>query len=285
MLANKTMTAAAGAAIAVALAGFIWAGLLGDRPQPRPTEPNVAGRPGFPPNVPGTPKSAPNVIGTPKSVPTVRIDPLPSTDAPASFDGDVLHTYQPQPRPTAKVVGAPNSLPDAPGTPKSVPNVIGPPKSVRTIRIDPLPSAETPSSSAATTAKPACPSQDFAEFVDAFAESADVQKQRTRIPLVYGRMNAELLGTAREDEAFSRRRIKSFEKIPLLDPDDGGRIFFSKVKRTKNRLEMQIGATSDEPERATTAIVFLPDTGFRLIYRFIKTEDCFTLIGIDDPST
>jgi hypothetical protein len=234
--------------------------VIGDPPQPGPT--------------------APNVLGTPKSMPTVRIDPAPSTEAPPSFDSGRLDEYKPRFGPI--VIG------DTPQPRPTAPNAIGTPKSVPTVRIAPAPSTEVPpsfSESAAATARPACPSQDFAEFVDAFAESADLQKQRTRIPLVYGRLNAELLGTERENEAFTRRRIKSFEKIPLLDPDDGGRIFFSKVKRTKNRLEMRIGATSDEPERATTATVFLPDTGFGLIYRFIKTDDCFTLIGIDDRST
>jgi hypothetical protein len=186
------------------------------------------------------------------------------------------------PRFRSIVIGAP------PQPRLAAPNVIGTPKSVPTVQIAPTPSTEVPPSfveSADTIAKPACPTQNFAEFVEAFAESTDVQKQQTRVPLVYGRLNAELLGTERENEAFTRRRIKSFETIPLFDPDDGGRVFFSKVKRTKHGLEIGIGAILDEPERATTATVFLPDTGFRLIYRFIKTEDCFALIGIDDRST
>jgi hypothetical protein len=71
----------------------------------------------------------------------------------------------------------------------------------------------------------ACPAENFFAFIDAFAESATIQRRYTRAPLKYGQLDATLLGTSKEDEAFSTRTVNSFEAIPLFDRKEGGRIF------------------------------------------------------------
>ena len=136
----------------------------------------------------------------------------------------------------------------------------------------------------AATSKPACPAREFSSFVEAFAESATIQRQYTRLPLVYGHLDQNLVGTARENKAFSRRIINSFEAIPLFDPADGGRIFSSKMKIAKKEFEMEVKTPPEYPGNHTIATIFTPDAGFRLHYRFIKSGGCWTLIGIDDRS-
>jgi hypothetical protein len=137
----------------------------------------------------------------------------------------------------------------------------------------------------AATTSSACPARGFSEFVQAFAERVEIQRRYTRLPLLYGHLDVYSIGTTRENEAFSRRIIASFEAIPLVDPKDGGRLFPSKAKRTKNGFEVKIGPDDENPNVHTIATVFLPDTGFALVYRFIKSGTCWVLVGIDDRST
>src|SRR5262245_16501977 len=59
--------------------------------------------------------------------------------------------------------------------------------------------APTPRAASGMTREP-CPSQDFSAFLDAFGESVAVQRSYTHIPLVYGQLNAGLIGTPREKD-------------------------------------------------------------------------------------
>jgi len=47
----------------------------------------------------------------------------------------------------------------------------------------------------ATKANVACPSQDFSKFMQAFSDSADLQRRFTSLPLEYGRLDTGALGT------------------------------------------------------------------------------------------
>jgi hypothetical protein len=136
----------------------------------------------------------------------------------------------------------------------------------------------------ATTSE-TCPAQNFSSFVDAFAESAAIQRRYTRIPLEYGHLNTDLIGTLKEDKAFSTRTINSFEAVPSFDRKDGGRIFRSKKKRLERGLEIRIGPSDERETNSTIATIFLPDSGFHVEYRFVKTTNCWILVGIDDRST
>jgi hypothetical protein len=131
----------------------------------------------------------------------------------------------------------------------------------------------------------ACPAQSFSAFVDAFAESAALQRRFTRVPFEYGHLDQDLAVTGPQDQAFSTRTVNSFDAIPLFDWKDDGRIFPSKKKRLKWHLEIGIG-TDDEERHANhiIATVGIPDTGFRLQYRFVKTDNCWMLVVIDDRS-
>jgi len=136
----------------------------------------------------------------------------------------------------------------------------------------------------AATSKPACPARDFHSFVEAFAESAAVQRQYTRLPFVYGHLDVDLIGTD-DDKAFSRKLIRSFDAIQYRDPEDDNRIFPSNTKRKKKGFRIQIGRLAEYPGNKTIVLLFLPDTGFGLYFRFVRAEGCWSLIGIDDRST
>jgi hypothetical protein len=130
-----------------------------------------------------------------------------------------------------------------------------------------------------------CPARSFSAFIDAFAESAAIQGRYTRIPLAYGHLDATLLGTPKEDNAFSTRTINSFEAIPSFDRTDKGRIFPSKKKRVEEGVEITIGAEKEHSGTGMIAAIVLPDAGLRVEYRFVKTNNCWYLVEIDDWST
>jgi hypothetical protein len=132
-------------------------------------------------------------------------------------------------------------------------------------------------------ARPPCPSQDFAVFLDAFGESVEIQRGYTRIPLMYGQLNAALLGTPREAEAMNTRTINSFDTIPISDSKEGGRILRSKAKRRGLRVKVEPDR-EDAPNTKTVSVV-LPHTGFHLEYQFASTDTCWELVRIDDRST
>jgi hypothetical protein len=144
----------------------------------------------------------------------------------------------------------------------------------------------------ATKASDACPSQDFSKFMQAFSDSADMQRRFTSLPLEYGQVDMESLGT--DHEKYNLRMIETFETIPTLDRRDGGTIFPRKSRRTKGRLLMR--DVTGEPERPEfpkerrspedrVAILYIDSTGFQIYYRFAKSEGCWFLRAIHDKST
>lgn len=136
---------------------------------------------------------------------------------------------------------------------------------------------------ASVPARGPCPSQNFPAFLDAFGESATIQRNFTRLPLEYGQLNAGLIGTPREDAAFATRSINAFDAIPVYDRKDGGRVLRSKAKRRERGLKINV-EPDGEDKNTKIATVFIPGTGFRLQFHFVNTETCWELVRIDDRS-
>lgn len=137
----------------------------------------------------------------------------------------------------------------------------------------------------------ACPAQDFSKFLQVFSDSADVQRQFTRLPLEYGQVDVGSVGTPQE---YTLRMIGTFEKIPTFDRQNGGTIFPNKGKRTKERLFVrQVTGAREDPEFPEerrspddrVVRLFIPDTGFGIYFRFAKFEGCWFLRAIHDKST
>jgi hypothetical protein len=141
--------------------------------------------------------------------------------------------------------------------------------------------APTPRVAPAVTREP-CPSQDFPAFLDAFGESVETQRAYTRIPLVYGQLNAGLIGTPRADEAVKTRTINSFDAIPISDGKDGGRILRSKAKRRDRGLKIRVEPDREDSQNTKIVTVLLPHTGFHLEYQFANNDECWELVRIDD---
>jgi hypothetical protein len=129
-----------------------------------------------------------------------------------------------------------------------------------------------------------CPSRDFPAFLDAFGESIDVQREYTHIPLMYGQLNAKLIGTARENAAFTTQTINSFDTIPIADTKDGGRILRGKIKRRERGLKIKVEPEGESNEGIKIVTILLPGTGFHLEYHFASTDTCWELVRIDDRS-
>jgi hypothetical protein len=141
--------------------------------------------------------------------------------------------------------------------------------------------APTPQAASAVTRGP-CPSQDFPVFLDAFGESVEIQRSYTHIPLVYGQLNAGLIGTPRENEAVKTRTINSFDAIPIYDGKDGGRILRSKAKRRERNLKIRVEPDREGSQKTKIVTVLLPHTGFHLEYQFANNDACWELVRIDD---
>jgi len=135
-----------------------------------------------------------------------------------------------------------------------------------------------------SVARGPCPSEDFPTFLEAFGESVDVQRGYTHIPLVYGQLNAGLIGTPRENGALTTRTINSFDAIPIFDSKDGGRILRSKAKRRERGLKIRVEPDREDDKNTKTVTILLPHTGFHLEFQFLSTETCWELIRIDDRS-
>ena len=150
---------------------------------------------------------------------------------------------------------------------------------------------EMPQQMAETTkASVACPSQDFGKFMQAFSESADLQRRFTSLPLEYGQLDTSALGTPQE---YIPRMIETFEKIPTLDRQSGGTIFPGKNRRTRDHLLMkEVTGKPESPEYPNEhrspgdriIMVSIADTGFHIYYRFMKSEGCWFLHAIHDKS-
>jgi hypothetical protein len=138
-------------------------------------------------------------------------------------------------------------------------------------------------SSAAKANQPvACPSQDFSAFLRSFSESAKLQKAFTRLPLVYGQVDQELVGTGKPD--FSTRSIGRFQEVPLFDKADGGRILPSTAKLAKNGLKVEVVTEVRESPSEKIAKLYAPDAGFHIFFKFRKVATCWFLFEIDDKS-
>ena len=146
---------------------------------------------------------------------------------------------------------------------------------------------------AAEATKPsvACPSQDFGKFLQAFSESADVQRQFTSLPLERGLRHVDAVDTPKE---YTLRMIGTFEEIPTFDREDGRRIFPSKNRRTIGHLlikeetgKPEIPEYPEERRSPDDRVVrlYIEDTGFYVYYRFTKSEGCWFLRAIHDKST
>jgi hypothetical protein len=149
-----------------------------------------------------------------------------------------------------------------------------------------------------TASRPACPSTDFTTFFDGFAESAEIQKAFTQLPLTYG-----LLDLLEDPPKFSRRKIVSFEAIPSYDPEHFGTIFPTQAVRAKfrNFISMEIEAGGHRVAtwrrytpgdinvgtgvNSVSIILGVEDTGVSVGYRFHRLKNCWYLYAIDDNST
>jgi hypothetical protein len=138
--------------------------------------------------------------------------------------------------------------------------------------------------------RPACPSPDFSKFLHAFSSRADVQRQFTRLPLEYGQVNLDAIGTEGE---YRLRTIEKFEKIPSFDIRSGGTIIPNERRRMKEHERLVLETMLEDPEfpseRKTrddkVARLFIDDTGFHIYYRFQWTDGCWFLRAIHDKST
>ena len=119
-------------------------------------------------------------------------------------------------------------------------------------------------------------------FIKSFSDSAKLQKAFTRLPLVYGQVDQELVGTGKPE--FSTRSIKSFQEIPLFDKADGGRILPSSAKLAKNGLKVEVVSEAREKPSEKTAKLYAPDAGFHIFFKFRKVATCWFLFEIDDKS-
>ncbi len=150
---------------------------------------------------------------------------------------------------------------------------------------------DTQTSSVVSQAGPTCPSREFNVFLKAFSARSDVQRSFTRFPLEYGVLNVDALDT---DDEFKTKLIERFEDVPQLKD---GVIFPGEKEKKKGGFREKIitrgnfkPRPDDDPEdvindsESATVMLFLPDTGFRVYYRFRRDSRCWFLYGISDRS-
>jgi hypothetical protein len=139
----------------------------------------------------------------------------------------------------------------------------------------------------------ACPSPEFSKFLRAFSNSADVQRQFTKFPLDYGQLFDP--GAPDTKQEYKRQTIKSFEKIPTFDRQNGGIIIPSERQRAKapERLIVLAKGERERPEYPgerkspddMVAMLHIEDTGFDIYYRFQRVDGCWFLRAIHAKST
>jgi hypothetical protein len=141
---------------------------------------------------------------------------------------------------------------------------------------------------------PACPSQEFKTFFDAFSRDPLIQQRFTHLPLVYGKV--EMLWPG---DPFEKRKIRAFGAIPTLNSKDGGAIFPSDKVRAaldfdvamKDGTDEDFGLSTEQKSdvgvnaRGVIVLLHIPDTGVHYYYRFRKRMNCWFLVEIDDKST
>ena len=137
-----------------------------------------------------------------------------------------------------------------------------------------------------------CPAQNFGRFLELFSDSPNLQRRFTRLPLEYGEVIDP--GYPEPSREFALRMIESYDKIPLFDRRDGGRIFPSRTKRNRDDLVIvQERGMREEPEFPDERIVpddevvllFVGNTGFGIYFRFARSGNCWFLEAIHDKST
>ena len=112
------------------------------------------------------------------------------------------------------------------------------------------------------------------------------------MPLEYGEVIDP--GYPEPSREYAQRLIESFEKMPLFDRKDGGRIFPSRTKRNRDDLvivrEKGMRENPEFPEERISpddevVLLFIGSTGFGVYFRFARTENCWLLEAIHDKST
>ena len=136
-----------------------------------------------------------------------------------------------------------------------------------------------------------CPAQDFGRFLDVFSDSPNLQRRFTRFPLEFGEVIDP--GYAEPSREFSIRMIESYDKIPLFDRGDGGRIFPSRTKRNRGDLVIvrergmrekpEFPDERDDPDDEVV-LLFFGNTGFGVYFRFLRDGNCWFLQAIHDKS-
>jgi hypothetical protein len=113
----------------------------------------------------------------------------------------------------------------------------------------------------------ACPSREFAAFLETFSERADVQKAFVQQPL---KLAITVAGDP-EPEMETRNVSGDQIKFPLI-PD--------RVKREADGLTLTV---KEELGNSATAILQKPDTDYVLEYRFVRGQ-CWRLETVSDFS-
>ena len=153
-----------------------------------------------------------------------------------------------------------------------------------------------PQSSNTAKESSACPSTEFTAFFRIFSQRADLQQRYTSFPLEYGVLDTNPV-TNPNGDYFKTRKVSKFNEIPQYRPKSGS-IFPSKSEIRTGRLKVKLITSKgpkpgedDDPEELVTdpdnatATVFLPETAFRVHYRFRRTAGCWFLFVISDRST
>jgi hypothetical protein len=134
-----------------------------------------------------------------------------------------------------------------------------------------------------------CPSQNFGEFILAFAERAELQRRFTHLPLRYGEYD--------DDFELIRRDITAFDQIPTRSEE--GLVFPSKNDQSEGKYSIAMSGGDDEAfgvqakappsldpgARRVVVQVYISGTGVQFYYHFRKNSDCWYLYSINDKST
>jgi hypothetical protein len=146
-------------------------------------------------------------------------------------------------------------------------------------------------------ANSACPSTEFAGFLQAFSQSPVLQRRYTHFPLEFGLEDLSHLNDA--DEGFKTSTIHSFEKMPNYNRESGT-VFPTPTRIEKFGLKTEITTIKNSktakdknvfPEEiisdpaVVTVLVTLPDSGVLVFYRFRKMQGCWFLYAVSDRST
>lgn len=138
----------------------------------------------------------------------------------------------------------------------------------RSVELDKIaPSATGRSTGSGEAANVACPSNEFAAFLQTFSERADVQKAFVQQPL-------QLVTTVAGDPEpeMEKRSVSGVQiKFPLI-PDC--------VKREAEGLSLTV---KEEQGNSATAILQKPDTDYVFEYRFVRGQ-CWRLEKVSDFS-